>query len=356
MKKALKDKLKIFLNLKIEHIIVFLLSIILIIVIFLSVIKGGANLIAKKDILTNDDNYITYSHEYNKDNVYGEEQTPNMENYPSEQFEDIPIACWGDELSIAPNNYTPSYAAFLSRNASRIVFNMALENCNAEAMGGRQGGLPVYVMPCDIPAKKSSVEVVLKNDYTDNLTLNFSKNAGLNPCSINGITGIISEFDGTLKFTRDKSGYEEIILKPTVLTTRAMEYRRNDITIFFLGKDTSYKDMNKLINIYDKMIAYLETDKYLIIGPVIGDVNTLKKANETLAQKYGDKFLNLYDYLLNTAPAEYSLSITSKGNEQMQQGHLPENYLQNASHFNKLGAEITGNIVSNKLKELKYYD
>lgn len=356
MKKTDKHKVIYLFNLKTEHIIIFLLAAVLTIVIILSVIFGGANLITDGNNITNEDNYITYSHEYGKDMVYGEEQTPNMENYPSDQFESLPIACWGDEFSIAPDTQTPSYGAFLSRNTLSFVFNMAINNCSIETMGGRQGGLPIYVMPCDIPAKKSSVEVVLKNDYTENLTLDFSKNAGLNPCSINDVEGIISEFDGTLKFSRNKSGFEEIVLEPTILTTRAMEYRRGDITIFFLGKSAEYKNIDKAINIYDKMISYLETDKYLIIGPVSGDVNTIETANAALAEKYGNKFLNLYDYLLNTAPDEYALTITSKGKEQITNGILPENYLQDSSHFNKLGAEITANTVTTKFKELKYID
>lgn len=354
MKKTNKSKFTELINLKAEHIIIFLLVTALIAVILLSIIKGGASLITEKEFITSRDNYMVYSHEYNKDMVYGEEQTPNMENYPSDQFESLPIACWGDQFNIAPNIQTPSFAAFLSRNTTKIVFNMAIQNCSLETMGGRQGGLPVYVIPCDIPSKKSSVEVVLKNDYTENLTLDFSKNAGLNPCKINGIEGIISEYDGTLKFTRSKSGFEEIILKPTVVETRAMEHRRGDITIFFLGKDTEYKDINKAINIYDKMISYMESDKYLIVGPISGNADTIKSANTALANKYGNKFFNLYDYLLNKAPKEHSLTITKKGAEQIKNGNLPENYLLDSNHFNKLGAEITANIITKKLKELKY--
>ncbi len=354
MKNKDKNKLNIFSNLKTEYIIIFLLITVLTVVIILSVIKGGARLVEKETPIINEENYTAYSHEYNKDMVYGEEQTPNMENYPSDQFESVPIACWGDEFGMAPNSQTPSYEAFLSRNTTRIVFNMAISNCTLETMGGRQGGLPMYIMPCDIAAKKSSTEVILRNDYTENLNIDFSKNAGLNPCSINGIEGVLSEFDGSLKFSRNKSGFEEIILEPTVLTTRAMEFRRGDITVFFLGKDTDYKDINKAIDIYDKMIAYLETDNYLIIGPVSGDANTIKSVNTALANKYGNKFLNLYDYLLNKAPEEYSLTITNSGKEQISKGIIPENYLLDSNHFNKIGAEITANVITNKLNELKY--
>ncbi|MDO4300623.1 MAG: hypothetical protein Q4D26_04425 [Clostridia bacterium] len=342
-------------KLKTEHVVIFTLLIILLIVIILSAIKGGTYFIADKTSnITTEKDYIAYSHEYNKDNVYGEEQTPNMENYSSEEFEAVPIACWGDEYNIASNTYTPSMAAFLSRNTERIVFNMAIDNCSLETMGGRQGGLPMYVMPCDIPAKKSSVEVVIKNDFNDNISIDFSKNAGLNPCSINDIEGVISEFDGTLKFTRNKSGFEDIILKPTVLTTRAMTYRRNDITVFFLGNDTSYSDINKAINIYDKMVSYLETDKYLIIGPITGNTATVKAANDALSQHFGNKFFNLYDYLLNVAPDKNSITLSSEGKEKIQNGVLPDNYFSTNNRFNKLGAEIAANIISDKLKELKY--
>lgn len=356
MRKKDIKKIDYFKKIKKEHWIIIVLAAVFIAIAVFSVIKGSASFMKETSGITTEEDYVRYSHEYNKDNVYGEEQTPNMENYPSENFENIPIACWGDEICIAPSNYVPSFSAFISRNTSRIVFNMAIANCSLESMGGRQGGLPIYVMPCDIPAKKSSVEVALRNDYRDDLKLDFSKNAGLNPCSVNGITGVISEFDGTLKFTRDKSGFEEIILEPAVLTTRAMEYRRNDITIFFLGKASSYDNIEKAIDIYGRMTGYLGTDKYIVVGPIVGDLKKIEAVNAALESKFGDKFLNLYNYLLNEAHTENSLTLSAKAKENINKGILPENYFEGNNHFNKLGAEIAGNKITEKLNELEYVD
>ena len=79
-------------------------------------------------------------------------------------------------------------------------------------VAGRQGGVPMIVGPCDIPAKKESVEITLTNEYGTELTPDFSKNGGLNPVTINGVEGVVSSINGKYYFTRSQSGYETLYI------------------------------------------------------------------------------------------------------------------------------------------------
>ena len=158
-----------------------------------------------------------------------------MENNVFQDKNIVGISCWGDSFNIAANQQTPSFGAYIAAACQTYVFNVASNKDNIEMVAGRQGGVPMMISPCDIPAKKQSVEITLTNEYGTELTPDFSKNGGLNPVTINGVEGVISSIDDKYYFTRSQSGYETFIYQPTPVQTRAMGVRNNDISIFFIG-------------------------------------------------------------------------------------------------------------------------
>ncbi len=302
------------------------------------------------------DDFTEFSHEsdFNK-NVYGEVQTPNMENTPSDPDGPTPISCWGDSFTMAADYSTPSYVAYLSKNAIRICYNLGIGTGTLEDIAARQGGVPLYVAPMDIPARMNYREIAISNAYGNVPDIDFDKNAGFNPCKIAGIEGIISNFYGTYKFTRSASGYEQIILEPTPVVTKAMELRKDDITIFFIASEKNLADSAKTVEVYKKMADFLNTDKYLVIGPITGNVERVKELNEALASAFGNKYLNLYSYLYNDAQKEYQITINEEDKPLIAAGNIPANFISNKS-FSKQGAEIVGKKVSDTLAALKYYN
>ena len=293
-----------------ERIIIIAVIIIFIAVIVLCAFKFIFKEPPPEDITPKD--FTEYSHEndFNK-NVYGEAQTPN---------------------------------------------NLGVNQGSIEDIAARQGGVPLYVAPFDIPAKVEYREIAVSNSYGYEPNIDFDKNSGFNPCKINGIEGILSQFYGTYKFTRLASGFEDIILEPTPVVTKAMELRKNDITIFFIGNTKNFVDDAKTIEIYKKMAEFLDSDKYLVIGPIVGDVDRIKKINSDLSSAFGNKFLDLYSYLYNDAVKEYDVTINEEDKPGIAKGNIPANFVLNGKGFSKQGAEIVGKKVSDTLSSLGYYE
>lgn len=337
-----------------EKIVITIMIAVLAVVLLLCILKFAFKEEAPEQI--SPDDFVEFSHEsdFNK-NVYGEVQTPNMENTPADPDGPVPISCWGDSYTIASDYSTPSYVAYLSRNAVRLCYNLGVGRGSLEDIAARQGGVPLIVAPMDIPARMNYVEIAITNDYGHVPNIDFDKNSGFNPCKITGIEGIISNFYGTYKFTRSKSGFEQIVLEPTPVYTKAMELRRDDITVFFIGSTDNLSNAAQTVEIYKKMSSFLNTGKYLVVGPIKGDVKKIKEINTALSDAFGNKFLDLYSYLYNDAPKEYKITINEKDRQSIELGNLPANYINNKS-FSKQGAEIVGKKIFDVLNGLNYFD
>ncbi|MGN1318543.1 MAG: hypothetical protein ACI4VF_05960, partial [Lachnospirales bacterium] len=306
-----------------------------------------------------DELYNQYSNDNTfKNRVYGESQTPNMENNPTPTNEEFAISVYGDSYSIPESVQTPSFPAYLSKYTDLgLVYNLATDNESIEMMAAREGGVPMYISPCDISSNKKSIEITLENEYGTNLVPNLVKNAGFNPCTVKGVTGVISTKNDKLYFTRDESGYETIVSTPTTVETRAMKLRLNDVSVFFIGSDSLYSNKDRIKDIYTKMVNNLKTDKYLIIGPIMGTNDEVKNGNEALSEAFGNKFLNLHDYLINEAIDEYGIELNDTDKEKIEKSNsLPSYYFSSkgSNYFNAEANNIIGKKVADKLRELNY--
>ena len=217
----------------------------------------------------------------------------------------------------------------------------------------------MYVSPCDIPARKNNVEISITNEYGTDIYPDLSKNAGLNPCRIDGIEGVIAESDDKLVFSRAKSGDEVIITDDDVIIeTRAMDLRLEDITVFFVGSDSIYADADKTIEYYDKILASLKTDKYLIVGPVTGSHNVINDINEVLSEEYGDKYFNIFEFLCTDAIDQERMIFTDEELENAENRiEVPKAFLsENLNSFNSEGSDIVGRRIAEILDELGYLE
>ena len=309
-------------------------------------------------IAVSDDLYNEYANANSfKNNVYGEGQTPNMENTPTPSSEEHAISVYGDSFCISQDVRTPSFAAYLSKYTNMsLVYNVAVAGDTLESMAGREGGLPFYISPCDIPSNKKSVEITLENEYGTDIVPDFSKNGGLNPCKVNGIEGVLSTKNDKLYFTRQESGYELIVSKPTTVETRAMEMRLDDITIFFVGSDDLYKNSARVVDLYTKVTDKLNTDRYLIIGPVTGDKEVIEKVSSALSEKFGNKFFNMYDYLCGDAIKDGNIKLSASDQKLADNKEsVPSVFIgKSGNYFSDKANDIIGKKLSVILNELKY--
>ncbi len=310
------------------------------------------------DSVLNDEDVVQeYSHTNQFQlRTYGEDLTKNMENTESPANEATPISVWGDSYCVAGNATIPSLAAYLSKYANRLVYNVAVPSDTLEMTAARQGGIPMYVSPCDIKREKSSIEVTLKNSYGTTLTPSLEKNGGLNPCKINGIEGVLYELEGKYYFTRSASGNEEIITNTNVpVVTKAMDMRREDISVFFVGDDEIFSDPQKTVEIYKKMTEYLQTDKFLIIGPVYGNTADILKTNAALEAEFGEKYFNLLNYLCKDAIEKYNFTLSDEDAKKVKNYQLTAGYFLSDGFFSNDVNNICGLAIYEKLMDLGYF-
>lgn len=293
-----------------------------------------------------------------KNRAYGESQTPNMENDPTPSNEKLPISVYGDSYCVAYNVLIPSFPAYLSKYTnSRIVYNVAAPGDTIEMVAARTGGVSMYVSPCDIKKNKENIEITLSNKYGTNLVPDFTKNAGLNPCKIDGVEGVISTDNGKLYFSRSKSGFEKIVTTPTPVVTRAMDLRLDDITIIFVGSDYMYNNPSRVVEIYKSIVENLGTDNYLIIGPVYGNADTIIQANSILEQEFGKKFYNLFDYLCSdNIRNDKGITLTDDEIEKADsKTEIPATLLtENKEYFTETANSVIGEAIADKLSDLGY--
>lgn len=311
------------------------------------------------------ENYNEFSHLYDNElyemeNIKAQVERENVvDDSPQLIAEKRAITCWGDSYTIAPNDVIPSYAGILSQLSSRYVYNVGTPLDGLKVIAGRQGGVPLVTTPFIIPADKTPVEIAVDSSAGGRQYLDFTKNAGLNPVKIAGVSGVISKIDDKYYFTRDASGNQVMVLEPAEISTRAMELRRDDICVFFVGSDSMVDEPEKMVEIYKSMVEYLDggSRAYIVVSPIVGDPAKLDVVDRLLAQEFGKNYLNLRKYFCNDLDETFVVGLTKEEKNEMLRGIIPERYFTDSGkdYLSQMGAEITGTVIYNKLAELGYF-
>lgn len=311
------------------------------------------------------ENYNEFSHLYDNElyemeNIKAQVERENVvEDSPQLIAERRAITCWGDSYTIAPNDIIPSYAGILSQLSSRYVYNVGTPLDGLKVIAGRQGGVPLVTTPFIIPADKTPVEIAVDSSAGGRQYLDFTKNAGLNPVKIAGVSGVISKIDDKYYFTRDASGNQVMVLEPAEISTRAMDLRRDDICVFFVGSDSMVDEPEKMVEIYKSMVEYLDggSRAYIVVSPIVGDPAKLDVVDRILAQEFGENYLNLRKYFCNDLDETFVVGLTKEEKDEMLRGIIPERYFTDSGkdYLSQMGAEITGTVIYNKLAELGYF-
>ena len=256
-----------------------------------TVIKSAARRDVSKEV---PDNYYKVMNNFQKEIDDVDAKPNNIEGMPMSMVkEPMPVACWGDSFTLAADEGITSYAGIIASLENRLVYNIASADDSLMAVAGREGGIPLVVTPFIIPEDKTPVEIVIDNADGERMYLDLRKNAGLNPCVINGVEGMISKMNDKLYFTRSASGDRVMIMEPAVIETRGMELRLDDITIFFVGSDDMFADPEKATSVYKKMVEKLgDNEQYLVMSPVVGGRAVTEPVEAALEKEFGDKFLN----------------------------------------------------------------
>ncbi len=286
---------------------------------------------------------------------------PNkMEGMPQSMInEPTPVSCWGDSFTLTADEGTTSYAGILAGELNRTVYNIAADRDSLLGVAGREGGIPLMVTPFIIPDDKTPAEIILNNENGNKTWLDLSKNAGLNPCEIGGVEGMISRMNDKLYFTRSASGERTMIMESEPVITRGMNLRLSDITIFFVGSDDMFADPAAVVDTYRKMVDNLDegNEKYIIMGPVRGDLAVMQAAETALEAEFGEHFVNIRQLLCEDAQKQHEgHELTPDDVKTAKTGIIPEAYFVSEDYFSSIGTYATGMIAAEQMRNLGFFD
>ena len=137
------------------------------------------------------------------------------------------------------------------------------------------------------------------------------------------------------------------------------ELRNKYANIFFMGGNGGFSDAKELIRQYDKMIAYSQCSRYIVISfhMPLGAINTnkrLKEMEDSLQAHYGRHFINLRKYLVERGMEDTGMAPTPEDIDSLANGSIPPQLLRDGKHFKGNGNRAIARLVYQKLKELGY--
>lgn len=281
------------------------------------------------------------------------------------------IVCWGDSLTEGADSDFEPYPSELSdllvnhftgkcieRTVIPIV-NMGVGGEDSINIVGRSGNIPFTVHAFQIESEVSPVEFSFCpiNEKEVKIGRNYSLN-GVNPCSINGIIGDVSLVDGSYYFTRREEGEAYMVSEGTELITFASGKWKDYITIIYMGANGGYSDIADLIYQQHAIIDSLEENnhRFLVITSTGEDRKTHMDVETAMEKEYGEKYLNLRDYLCSEAMEDFGIVPTEQDLMEMEQGIVPSSLRQDGIHYNELGTKAVAYCIFEKLCSLGYFD
>lgn len=210
------------------------------------------------------------------------------------------IYCWGDSLTegvggwvMQPEGHNAymafSYPAWVGQSFD--VVNLGARSEDLNAIMARQGADPIVIKTAfTIPASKSTpVKILTVTQLYNNsggvgfttksgATIKINKeveSAGLNPCVIAGVEGIIYRQIGSSYLSNDDSydyyfkrledGSAVNVPVNTEVETYAMRFMRNGVGIFWVGANGGFSSVTDYVRKINAMIEYGQYDDYLVI-------------------------------------------------------------------------------------------
>ena len=248
------------------------------------------------------------------------------------------------------------------------VINMGVGGENTMTITGRNGAIPYIVSESlTIPADTTPVQIHFTSKGGEYVAPLRQGQAGVNNVTIGGIEGklSISQESNTSKdysyyFTRSSAGEAKTVPAGTEIITAASSQYLDYITVIFMGQNGGYKDFDDLIRQQRAIIDHqtANNDRFIIVGLHTGTEESRQALEAAMEAEYGEKYINLRQYMSTNAMTDAGLEPTAEDSAQMQQGSTPTSLLVHKDnvHFNAVGYKLIGNLIFDTMNELGYFD
>lgn len=278
------------------------------------------------------------------------------------------IVCWGDSLTFGSGGSGTSYPSVLEERLHNdrmyiSVSNMGIGGENTVTIAGRAGAIPFRLEEFTIPADLTPTEVIFKEEKGKPIRPFEQGDSGINPCSINGVEGKLSgerAEDGKMLyyFTRTEPGEAVYVEEGTEVETWAASYFHDYIYVVFMGENHGWNDAQDLIAQQQAILSMQEkyAGKYIVVGLPTGTREERKDLEDALYEAYGERFLNIREYLSTQGIYDAGLKPSEEDISGMEEGRIPASLLTDDIHFNADGYRLIGNYMYERMKALGYFD
>lgn len=233
----------------------------------------------------------------------------------------------------------------------------------AKIISMMQGGTNLYVKPFTIPATTTAVTCEFTSDIYGMETVEICRQSteGFTSVMIDGIAGSVS-YDSTNhvnKFTRAEAGEAHEITRPVLVRSSYYNDTKRIMVIEVGTNDsggTPSEFVPMVIRCIRSMIDHNNFDKYLVLGLTAKSVcATVADVNETLAQEFGEHFIDIRSYLIAYGLEDQNITPTEQDLTDISNGEIPTSLRSDAVHFNQAGGNVVGDLIYNHGKELGYW-
>ena len=280
------------------------------------------------------------------------------------------ITCWGDSLTWGAKGEGVNYPEIIEKLSGAEVHNYGVGGESSLAIAARQGGLPMQVNNITIPSSGTVQIGTLENSGIYSITgtmltpLLQGGDSSVNLCTIAGVEGHLEwtgaapdDVNGIYRFTRITDGEEVVITTPTTIVTSAMLDRTEDILVIFIGENGGWNSNQELISQIQAMIDYSVCDgKYVVCGITSQSAGERAGLEADMAAAFGDKYLNLREYLVTEGLADAGMTPTEQDLAHMEVGSLPGSLRSDLVHGNAVYYELVGEKIFEKITELGYFE
>lgn len=271
---------------------------------------------------------------------------------------DLPrIVCFGDSLTESIDGKT-AYPDYLKEISGCEVINYGVTAENTSMIAMREGGIPVILSSTVIPDESEFIPIFFHAENGDPIYFLEHGEAGVNPCSIDGIEGKITKINGAYYFKRLEKGKQTVVDDGTIFTTYAMGDKKEDDIIIIYAGTNDLPTKNTIYDIIDDinaMIAYYGTSKFLVIGLTYDEkIKDIFEVNSILANEYEDNFIDIRTYMINYGIEDAGLTPTTADSDMMSKKRMPPSLMRDSIHGNKFYNQLLAKQIYRRLQYLGY--
>lgn len=281
---------------------------------------------------------------------------------------------WGDSLTAADWSY------WLALALGKAVHRAGVGGESSKGIAARQGALPYLLTPVGgvIPAS-GPVNVTIAEPAN---VWPLLQGSGI-PTSPTALIGDLAGVKGSLTlvqpttlplyyhhaddyyvFTRATAGTAVTVNRPQPFVTDFAKDRKKDIAIFWVGRN-NHSDTN-LINDIEVMLRNLDSanPRFLIVSIVNGRFEgtgssthtSITGVNNTLAAKYGRRFVDLRKFMVQYGMTEMGIPINTSDQADIDVDTVPSGLRSDAVHHLTTVRPLIANVIAERLYELGWVD